>query len=96
MKERKPDGILGTIPVQFSVFIQNDVHLQVSVIVVGREEVRHDPAGDPETTQDCGEEGDKSYYTALWNAQFWLVSRNNPRSVIRSVGGNLLQITQVT
>ncbi len=53
-KDHKPDGVLGAAPVQFSIFVQDDVHLKVAVIVMGGEEVCHDPPGDPKTTQDCG------------------------------------------
>ncbi len=60
-KDHKPDGVLGAAPVQFSIFVQDDVHLKVAVIVMGGEVVCHDPPGDPETTQDCGEGEVESY-----------------------------------
>lgn len=47
-----PDRVLGTLAVNPAVLIQDDVSLQVSIVVMGWEEVGDDPGWDAQTAQN--------------------------------------------
>ena len=47
-----PDGVFGALPVHLSILIQDDVHLQVAIVVMGREVVGHHPGRNPQAAQD--------------------------------------------
>ena len=47
-----PDRVFGAIAVDSAVLVQDDVHLQVSIVVVSGVEVGDDPRWDAQTAQD--------------------------------------------